>query len=170
MALNPSGPISLGGTTSGQSIAIENGNPGTTTISLNDAPVRSLAGVPSGAITMPTDFWGKSNIFTFVLASGTGINLRSAAISAGWPGSGAVQATINSGSAIQSSSPGSYALTIDGAWPGGITLINNGTIVGKGGNGGTGGNASSGGDANGGAGVVGGTAVLASVALSLIHI
>lgn len=61
MTLNSSGPISLAGTITGQSIEIENGGNGTTTISLNDAAVRSLAGVPSGAIIMPTNFWGKSN-------------------------------------------------------------------------------------------------------------
>jgi len=66
MALNSSGPISLGGTTAGQSIALENGGTGTSTISLNDAAVRSLAGVPSGAIIMPTNFYGKSNASYFM--------------------------------------------------------------------------------------------------------
>ena len=61
MTMNSSGPISLAGTTAGQSIELENGGNGTTIISLNDAAVRSLAGVPSGTIVMPTDFWGKSN-------------------------------------------------------------------------------------------------------------
>ena len=61
MALNSSGPISLAGTTAGQSIEIENGGNGTTQISLNDSAVRTLAGVASGQITMPTDFYGKSN-------------------------------------------------------------------------------------------------------------
>jgi hypothetical protein len=64
MTLNSSGPISLGGTTTGQSIAVENGGTGTTQISLNDTAVRNLAGVSSGAIVMPTNFYGKSN-FTF---------------------------------------------------------------------------------------------------------
>jgi len=70
MALNSSGPISLGGTTAGQSIEIENGGNGTTQISLNDTAVRTLAGVPSGAITMPTDFWGKANraVINYTLA------------------------------------------------------------------------------------------------------
>ena len=169
MALNPSGAISLGGTTSGQSIELENGGPGTTVISLNDSAVRSLAGVASGAITMPTDFWGKSNAFIFTLASGTDINLRSAAISAGWPGSGAVQATINSGSIIQSSSTGSYALTIDGSWPGGVVLTNNGTIEGRGGNGGPGSTGIGSGPPTppGSPGGNGGTAILASVACTI---
>jgi hypothetical protein len=61
MALNSSGPISLAGTTAGVSIENELGGNGTTQISLNDSSVRTLAGVASGAITMPTNFWGKSN-------------------------------------------------------------------------------------------------------------
>ena len=62
MALNPSGAISLGGPSAGQSIALELGLSATAQISLNDTDVRTLAQVPSGTIIMPTDFWGKSNI------------------------------------------------------------------------------------------------------------
>jgi len=61
MTLNASGPISIAGTTAGQSIQIELGGTGTTQMSLNCSTVRTLAGVPSGAIVMPTNFWGKSN-------------------------------------------------------------------------------------------------------------
>lgn len=66
MALNSSGPISLAGTTAGQSIELENGGNGTTQISLNDTAVRALAGVttPNSTIIMPTNFWGKSNYYT----------------------------------------------------------------------------------------------------------
>lgn len=60
MPLNSSGPISLGGTTAGESINLELGQSATQTVSLNDTNVRSLANVSVGAITMPTDFWGKS--------------------------------------------------------------------------------------------------------------
>ena len=63
MAMNASGAISLGGATAGQSINLENGQSATATVSLNDSAVRSLAGVPSGAIVMPTNFYGKSNQF-----------------------------------------------------------------------------------------------------------
>ena len=59
MALNSSGPISLAGATTGQSIAIQIGQSATAQISLNDTLVRNLAGVPTGAIIMPTNFWGK---------------------------------------------------------------------------------------------------------------
>ena len=61
MALNPSGAISLAGPVAGQSIALELGLSPTAVISLNDTAVRTLAGVPSGAIIMPTNFWGKSS-------------------------------------------------------------------------------------------------------------
>jgi len=60
MPLNTSGAISLAGSTAGQSIALELGLSASGNISLNQANVRSLAGVPSGAITMPTNFYGKS--------------------------------------------------------------------------------------------------------------
>ena len=60
MAMNSSGPISLGGTTSGQSIETQLGGSGTTTISLNCINVRNLAGVATGQITMPTNFYSKS--------------------------------------------------------------------------------------------------------------
>jgi alpha-tubulin suppressor-like RCC1 family protein len=62
MALNGSGPISLAGATEGESIAVELGESATGTIALNDTIVRDLAEVSSGAITMPTDFWGKASI------------------------------------------------------------------------------------------------------------
>jgi hypothetical protein len=61
MALNASGPISLGGSTTGVAIAAELALSPTAQISLNDSGVRTLAGVASGAIRMPIDFWGKSS-------------------------------------------------------------------------------------------------------------
>ena len=65
MALNNTGPISLAGATAGESIAVELSLSPTGEISLNQANVRTLAGVPTGAIVMPTNFYGKSNIVAF---------------------------------------------------------------------------------------------------------
>ena len=62
MTLNASGPISLGGSTTGESINLELGLSATAQISLNDTAVRTLAGVASGAIIVPTNFYGKSNV------------------------------------------------------------------------------------------------------------
>jgi hypothetical protein len=176
MALNASGPISLGGATAGQSINIENGQAATATVSLNDTAVRSLSGVttPNSTIIMPTDFYGKANEFTFNL-SGTDVNLRSAALSAGWNASSKVVATVQSGATVISSTTGGYALTIDGSFPGGVSLTNLGVIQGKGGTGGLGGAASvscacyafSRGGQTGGAG--GGPGLLASVAVTITN-
>ena len=63
MALNSSGAISLGGSTTGQSVALELGQSATAAISLNDTAVRTLAGVSSGAISL-YNFYSKSNIAT----------------------------------------------------------------------------------------------------------
>jgi hypothetical protein len=59
MTLNASGPISLGGPTTGQSINLELGNAATAVASINSTPFRTLANVPSGAITL-SNFYGKS--------------------------------------------------------------------------------------------------------------
>ena len=92
----------------------------------------------SGAIAM-SDFYGKratSPTFSFTIsANQTSANLRTLAVNAGWNQSSGVQATI-AGGVVLSGSPG---LTINGAFPGGVTLINNGYITGLGGTGGRGG-------------------------------
>lgn len=61
MPLNPSGPLSLGGSVVGESVALEIKKPATATISLNDPDVRKLANILSGTISLPKDFWGKSS-------------------------------------------------------------------------------------------------------------
>jgi hypothetical protein len=60
MPLNSSGAISIGGSTSGQSINLELGRSATATSSLNETALRTLAGVASGAISL-SNFYGKSN-------------------------------------------------------------------------------------------------------------
>ena len=61
MALNSSGQISLRGSTSGESIALELGRSSTADVSLTETDVRSLADVSSGTVTMPGDFYGKAS-------------------------------------------------------------------------------------------------------------
>jgi hypothetical protein len=121
-------------------VNVELGLSATATISLNDAAVRNLAGVPSGAIGM-NNLQGKSNVFQLTISSNQiDANLRTLAINAGWNGTIPVQATINSGVWISGSvqANSTAALTINGSFPNGVTLINNGTIAGRGGNGGNG--------------------------------
>ena len=93
----------------------------------------------SGEIQLHADFQGTSNIFNYVISSNASqLNLRSGAVAAGWDGSSVLNATINSGVVIYSGSTGSYAMVINGSYPSGVTLTNNGTILGRGGNGGHG--------------------------------
>lgn len=158
MTLPSSGAISL------NNVNVELGNSGTAQISMNDAAVRGLFGVASGAISM-SDGYGKSNVFAFTISSTqVNANLRSLAVAAGWDQSTAVEATIGSGVNINGSvaANSTAALTINGSWPGGVTLINNGSIVGRGG---TGGAASMNFPSNPGG--AGGRALSASVAVTI---
>lgn len=161
MTLPVSGPISL------NNVNVELGLSGTATIGMNDSAVRTLFGVSSGAISM-SDGYGKSNAFSFTISSNqTNANLRTLAVAAGWNQASAVVATINAGVIISSNSTGTPALTVSGSFPGGVSLTNNGTIVGMGGNGGAGaGNWPSGAGSAGGAG---GTALSVSTALSVVN-
>jgi hypothetical protein len=59
MTLNASGPISLAGGTAGESVNLELNKSSTSTVSLDDVDVRTLAGVGSGTISL-YDFYGKS--------------------------------------------------------------------------------------------------------------
>lgn len=167
MPLPSSGPISLG------QVNTELGVSATATRSLNDSTTRTLFGVASGAISMSQGY-GKANQFNFTISSNqTNADLRTLAVIAGWDQSTKVVATINSGVVVYSNSTGSYALTISGSFPGGVQLINNGTILGKGGGGGLGGAASPGCNCydftRGGntAGTAGGPALYVSTSVSI---
>ena len=61
MPLNPSGPMSIGGPTVGQSINLELNLSATANSNLNQANFRTLAAVPAGAISI-SNFYGKSNL------------------------------------------------------------------------------------------------------------
>ena len=163
MGLQSSGAISIG------DIATEFG--GSTPHSLSEY-YGVASGIPaSGAISIK-DFYGKANIFAFSISSNVSqLNLRTAAINAGWNQSAPVEATINSGVYVYSGSTGSYALDISGSFPNGVTLINNGTVVGRGGGGGTGdrgyGRCFGYSSNNGTAGGTGGPAVYAGTAVTI---
>ena len=142
MTMNSSGPISLAGTTAGVSIEIENGGNGTTQISLNDSAVRTLAGVPSGAITMPTNFYGKANrvALSYTYSANTAnASLNVTSIGGYSSGKSDITITVNSGIYLYSTSISNAGLTLTGGNSGDtITLVNNGYIMGQGGHGGDG--------------------------------
>jgi len=109
-------------------------------------------------------FYGKqlaSPTFSFAIsASQANANLRSLAVAAGWNQSSAVVATVNGGVYIYSTSTGTPGLTINGSFPGGVTLVNNGLIMGMGGQGGQGGTIS---------GAAGGNAISLGVSVTITN-
>ena len=98
-----------------------------------------------------------------ILSNQTNANLRSLAVSAGWNQQSHAVATIAAGVDISSNNTNTAALTINGSWPGGVTLINKGTVHGMGGAGGRGGADASTGSANGSNGAAGGTGLAVTV-------
>lgn len=145
MTMVSSGAISIGGSATcgglNRSINIELGRAACASSNLNESALRTLAGVASGAISL-SNFYGKANQFAFTISTNSNnVDLRSAALGAGWNGTSKVVATIAPGISINSTSTGTPALTISGAFPNGVELINNGTVAGMGGGGGAGGNA-----------------------------
>lgn len=88
------------------------------------------------------NFYGSKKVTTYQGASATittnqkELNLRAWAVANGWDQVAQAIITVNTGVYIWSDSTSTPALTIDGNWPGGVTLINNGYIMGKGGHGG----------------------------------
>lgn len=137
MTLNSSGPISIGGPTVGQSIELELTMSGTAQASLNDSNFRTLAGVPSGQISM-SDFYGKSARVTInltVSSNTSNYNIRTAAGNPVAPAD--VTLTINSGVFVYSNINSLYALDTGIGWAAGstITIINNGKVIGAAGSG-----------------------------------
>lgn len=128
MTLPASGPISF------SDVNVELGQSSTAQISMNDAAVRALFGVASGAISM-ADGLGKSNTFRYTItASADGLNINSTYLTArGWNGSAKVEITVAAGVYLYSTAA-QVGLRITGPFPSGFTLINNGYIMGKGGN------------------------------------
>jgi len=138
MALPASGAISL------SAVNTELGLSSTATISLNDAAVRTLFGVASGAIDMD-DGYGKSNRVAIAVTYSTNTEAPTVTINSlsGYvSGKSDITITVNSGVVLYGNAT-SYlpALKITGTAAAGdtITLINNGRIVGYGGDGALGG-------------------------------
>ena len=138
MTMNTTGAIALGGPNTGQSINLEISASANAPTSLNATSVRALAQVPSGAITMPTNFYGKSsgggNLTYVVSANTTNLTINLSQIPGYVAGSSSVTITINSGVYVYATSTSNAGLTIVGGVAGDtLTLVNNGYILGMGG-------------------------------------
>jgi hypothetical protein len=133
MTLPASGAISF------NAINVELGVAGTTSASLNQASYRTLAGVPSGAITM-SNFYSKS--YRVALSSTFSANASNqtvalASLSGYVAGKSDITVTVNSGVYVYSTCIATPAITFTGGTTGDVvTLVNNGFIMGQGGQGG----------------------------------
>ena len=151
----PSGQISL------SDVNAELGFSPTALITMNDAAVRNLAGVPTGAISM-ANLQGKSGRAVVSLTIATNTNNYDVYANRGptyIAGNTDLTVTINPGVSVAGFSTGSYALLVPSSFSPGdtVTIVNNGTIQGAGGNGGAGGQGTP--NASGTPGLVGGNAV-----------
>ena len=136
MTLPASGTISL------SQVNTELGKALNTQISLNQADVRTLFGISSGAIAMSNGHGKSQSVLTInltVSAHAAYYNIRTAAINAGWNGTSPVQInlTVNSGIYVYSDNVASPSIQTGTPYPAGstINLINNAFIIGKGGKG-----------------------------------
>ena len=133
MTLPASGAISL------NQVNVELGLSGTTSINMNQASVRTLFGVPSGAISMSNGY-GKSNravISSTISANTANATVNLSSISGYVAGKSDITVTINSGIYVYSTTTGGAGLTFTNGTTGDtLTVVNNGRIMGQGGQGG----------------------------------
>ena len=142
MALNPSGVMSIGGTTEGASINLELDLAATANSSIGQENFRTLAEIPTGQISL-SDFYGKSNqnvVPITILATRTQYTLSPSVVPgyiAGMTKVELVVGSLGSQTYLYSTDTSIAALTVTGFVAGDIIEItNNGYIMGKGGEGG----------------------------------
>lgn len=130
MTLPTTGPMAF------SQINLELGRASNTPISLGEAAVRGLAGVAAGVVGVAA-LRGKSSRYSHTItAHQLELNLRSYLLGHGWDGVSHAEVIIATGVYIWSDATSVAALDMGGSFPGGLTLINRGFIMGKGGDGG----------------------------------
>lgn len=80
---------------------------------------------------------GGSGFSATISTNQADLNLRTWALANGWDGTSAATITLDTNTYIYATTT-SAALTINGSWPGGVTFVNNGYVMGLGGKGGGG--------------------------------
>ena len=140
MTMPASGPLNMGGTSSPVSVAQELGLGLTSTITMDQANVRTLAGVGgSGTTWSMSSLYGKSNraAISFTFSSTTAnATLNVTTIGGYVAGKSDITVTINAGVYLYSTVNTTPGLTLSGGAAGDtLTVVNNGFIMGMGGNG-----------------------------------
>ena len=95
--------------------------------------------VPSSGSIKMFNFYGTSSappVSSLIISTNEAdLNLRTWALANGWDGSSFAEITVAPGVYVYSTNTANAGMTIDGSWPNGVTLINNGYIIGNGGTG-----------------------------------
>jgi len=136
----PSGQIGL------SDVNVENALPSTSVVTMNDTVVRTLAGAPfatPGTMIGMNDLRGKTKPPTMwtgtISTPQANLNLLTWATANGYPGTGAVQVTVAPGVYVYADGATGatvYGMNIPAGFPGTVSVINNGFIMGQGGHGG----------------------------------
>jgi hypothetical protein len=112
----------------------------TAQISMNDAAVRTLAGVPTpGTQISMTNLQGKSNLWTGTISAPQSnldlLTWATTVASPAYPGSGSVQVTVAPGVYVYSTNMGATGagMYIPSSFTSPVSVINNGYIMGRGG-------------------------------------
>lgn len=137
MTLNASGPLSIGGSTAGQSINLELGRAAGATSNLNESALRTLAGVASGAISI-SNFYGKSNRVPISLTISSPTSTYCVYANRGptyVAGRSDITVTVNSCVVVGGTNTSSYSMLVPSTFNAGdtVTIVNNGTLQGAGG-------------------------------------
>jgi len=140
MVMPSSGPLNMGGTSSPVSVAQELGLGLTSTITMNQANVRTLAGVGgSGTTWSMSSLYGKANrvAISFTFSSTTAnATLNVTSIGGYVAGKSDITVTINAGVYLYSTVNTTPGLALSGGTAGDtLTVVNNGFIMGMGGDG-----------------------------------
>ena len=110
---------------------------GTTPLTFNEPRVRELAQRPTSASQISMIDLRSKNRTHYLASPVTNLNIYNRLVADGWDRVTPITYVINSGVYVWSDNTALPALDTGGPFPAGLTLINNGYIIGKGGQGGT---------------------------------
>lgn len=127
MGLPLTGELSL------DDVNVELGITSGTTIRMGSSAVRGLFERSSGSVGMQHGR-GKSNSFAFnITGNAKNADIRALAITAGWDGDTSLVANVNANVWLYSDSTSTGGTVLSGSFPSGVTIVNNGNMIGMGG-------------------------------------
>lgn len=97
----------------------------------------AAVGIPSSGTISLKDFYGASNAYAFTISSDTvQADVNALALADGWDGVVLLNVTVASGVWLYSNTTSYGGINLTGSFPNGVSVVNNGNIIGMGGYGG----------------------------------